>query len=110
MSSNGNGTTRDGMFVGEDLVSLAAICGVGALLNIFAAARIRNYFDTRKRTIFFLMYLDTLTATASNAAGVVIAAWLAVSNDEVVCSAMFLNFMGMNVCGIILTAELTVIR
>ena len=95
--------------VNDELI-ITCIYHQGTFLNYIAASGIRRTFDLG-RSIFFLIFVDSLYSLMANAALVIAVAALATSVAmEITCSAIFYILYPSNALGLMITAQIAIIR
>lgn len=92
------------------LVPVALFAAAGVATNLHAMTNIGRKFDTKKRAIFFLIWLDALLSLSGSLACLVVSIVLAFPHGYVACSVLRAGIALPTVLGLIITAEITAIR
>ena len=112
----GNETTSlhhyDHSYFGFGVLSLSlAICSAGAVLNYNAMSYIKRTFSLRRRTVFTLVYLDSMTSLLGMASFFAVTVLMLFGIEmRLMCSLLMGILYAPNLVGVVLTTEVSVLR
>lgn len=92
-----------------EMAAVAALSALGIAANLRAVLAIRRRFDVSK-VVFFLLYLDAVTSFGSSVLLLGTSLVLTVEKSYPTCSALFILLSIPNFGGLIMTAEVAIIR